>query len=67
MGDSSTHFVAHLKIERVDVPLQAPNRTVNPDAGKRVISEVSQITLKSNTLSKLIEKMGQHIEIIEED
>lgn len=64
----SEHFVAHLKIEKVE-------RHTNQDRGSashgsksdRVIDEVTQITIKGKTLEALVSKLGQHIEIIEEE
>ena len=57
-----THFVASLKIEKVE-------KSTSPDPGARpgrVIDETAHITLKSETLGHLIEKLGKHIAIIEE-
>lgn len=68
----STHYVAQLKIERVDKV--EPPRSGGygggsgpvPTDSKRDISEVTQLTIKGNTLDALIEKLGKHIQIIEE-
>lgn len=57
----STHYVAHLKIERVDV------RETRPEGNKRDVSEVTQLTIKGNSLKSLTEKLHKHVEIIEEE
>lgn len=60
----STHYVAQLKIERVDKP-DSQGRMVPPEP-KREVAEVTQLTIKAETLPSLIEKLGKHIVIIEE-
>lgn len=56
----ATHYVAQLKIERVDV------RETRPEGNKRDINEVTMLTIKAETLESLILKLGKHVEIIEE-
>lgn len=64
----STHYVAQLKIERVDrtEPAQRQIHQVPPEP-KREVSEVTLLTVKATTLDALTEKLGKHIAIIEED
>ena len=57
----STHYVAHLKIEKVEV------RDTRAEANKRDISEVTQMTIKGKSLETLTEKLGRHIAIVEEE
>lgn len=61
----STHFVAHLKIERVDI--ESTGGRSMPGDTKRNVSEVTQLTIKADTLAGLTKKLGAHIRIIEED
>ena len=61
--EPKTHFVASLKIEKVE-------RNTNPDPSARpgrVIDEVTHITLKSESLDKLKEKIAGHVALVEED
>ena len=63
----STYFVASLKVEKVDRPEPVGSR--HPDARQipeRDKTEVTQLTIKADTLAELITKLGKHIEIISE-
>lgn len=62
----SQHFVAHLKIERVDKIEQQAGRSFNPNTGTRDVTEVTQFTIKADDLQTLIGKLTRHIQIIEE-
>lgn len=53
-------YVASLKIEKV-----TPGQ-VQHTSEKRLIEEVTQLTIKAETLPALIEKLGKHVNIIEE-
>lgn len=66
---TTSHFVAHLKIEKVEKPESAIRDRGVPDSVRpgRVIDEVTQITIKGDTLENLVSKLGKHIAIIEED
>ena len=57
------HFVATLKIEKIDRP-EPPRQ--QPHDMKRQIEEVTQLTIKADTLEGLTRKLGAHIAIIEE-
>lgn len=64
----STHYVAQLKIEKVEkVDLRVSLQSSIPSEPKREISEVTQLTIKGDTLESLVLKLGKHIQIIEED
>ena len=56
------HFVASLKIERVDHQSNPGNPT-----DKRSVSEVTHMTIKSSSLSQLKQKLASHIALVEDD
>lgn len=66
-NSTSEHFVAHLKIEKVMKNSGNPNRSIESQPQARVIEEVTSITLKGKDLDTLVDKLGKHIAIIEED
>lgn len=58
----SVHYVASLKIEKVD----KDQRPLGQNGPKRDTTEVTQMVIKGDTLESLIRKLGAHIAIIEE-
>ena len=63
----STHYVATIKVEKVE-------RTENRDHGsalkgqvKRDIVEVTHLTIKSSSLDGLQEKVAAHINLLDEE
>lgn len=64
-AEKKTHYVAQLKIERVDKVENRDRQSASGD--KRDISEVTQLTIKADSLESLVEKLGKHVAIIEED
>lgn len=70
----STHYVAQLKIERVDKPEppSSSSRSYPPQPdmlteGKREISEVTMLTIKAEDLQSLLDRLGKHIALVEDD
>lgn len=66
----STHYVAQLKIERVDKPDPGAGRShpgLQPPSDKREISEVTMLTIKADDIHALTEKLSKHIALIEDD
>lgn len=67
MADNDDRYTAHLAIKKVTVKQTTPaHRGIAPER-ERDISEVTTLNLKASTLPKLIEKLGKHVAIIEED
>lgn len=63
-------FIAHIKIEKKVTPqvkINSPLSSSSTSKKEREISEVTQMTIKANTLEKLISKTRAHLELIEED
>lgn len=66
--EKTERYVAELKIEKIE-------RTTNQDrqsashgsVSDRVLDSVTKIIIKADTLERLVDKLGKHIEIIEED
>lgn len=66
----STHYVAQLKIERVDKTSpseRSPHRSSTDSEPKREVSEVTLLTIKGDTLDGLVARLSKHLAIIEED
>lgn len=60
----SEKFVAELKIEKIE----RTTYDARPgDKTERVLDSVTKIIIKADTLDKLVEKLGKHIEIIAEE
>ena len=60
---NESHFVASLKIERVNRQTGMPGN-VNE---KRDVAEVTHMTIKSSSLSQLKQKLASHIALVEDD
>ena len=62
----STHFVAQLKVEKIERPDRGTVHRAPDQMPDRDKTEVTQLTIKADTLPELITKLGKHIEIISE-
>lgn len=62
--ESNTHFVATLKVERVQRNVQSTNAAGKVD---RVIDEVTHMTIKASDLESLKSRLNGHIKLVEED
>lgn len=66
-----THYVAQLKVERVDRIIPEPVRggynQPDPTPEKREISEVTHMTIKGDDLVRLLEKLRSHIALVEDE
>lgn len=61
-NEPEVEYLAELKIERIERPV----RGTGPQPPKRERTEVTKLIVKANTLSRLVDRLGKHIEIIEE-
>lgn len=63
--EPKTHFVANLKIEKVERQPQAVGERGN--VPPRVVEELTHLTIKAEDLDTLTDKLGKHIALIEEN
>lgn len=59
----SVHYVAQLKIEKIEKPEMSSRPTQGDQRDK---SEVTQLSIKADDLPTLVTKLGAHIAIISE-
>ena len=67
-----SHFVAHLKIERIEreeppTPSRPYQQNELRPESKREVAEVTSIIIKAEELNKLQQKLIKHIDLVEDD
>ena len=76
MADQTeSHYVANLTIERVDKIKTEPRHGSIPSIStstqgqneKREVVEISRIVIKGEDLTRLLAKLGAHIDLVEDD
>jgi hypothetical protein len=58
--EPKTHYVAQLKVERVE------NKAFGTTE-KREVSEVTMLTIKGSDLGDVKDRLGKHLELVEDD
>lgn len=62
----STHYVTHIKVERVDNAIKADRNARTHEVVKvREVREVGQVTVKAPSLEALAEKVGAHLALFD--
>ena len=73
MADQTeSHYVANLTIERVDKIKTEPRHgsistSTQGQSEKREVIEISRIVIKGEDLTRLLAKLGAHINLMEDD
>lgn len=65
----TTHYVAHIKVERVDRISTAAGtgyQKVTVPEEKRYVTELASVTVKNDELETVIDKVSQHLALIDD-
>lgn len=67
---TQTHFTAVIEVNKVDL-IEPPTTNTRhldspPPTGRREVSEVTKLVLRADTLTKLIDKMNNHITLLDD-
>lgn len=64
---TTERYVAELKIEKIERRTNEDRHSASSgQVSERILDSVTKIIIKADSLEKLVEKLGKHIEIIEE-
>jgi len=64
---ATTHYVVRITVERVDQnPYEEMLQGQKAWKTKRTVTEVTTLTLKSDSLTDLVTKTGKHLDLIED-
>lgn len=70
--ENSTHFVARIVVERVDIQHTEPHPTRSVTAvqqlaaPRRTVTELATVTVKANDMAALIDKADAHMHLVED-
>lgn len=68
---NETHYVAHLKVERVEKTMPDLDARYGSSekmpAERREVSEVTSVIIKGEVLERLLERLRGHIDLVEDE